>query len=165
MNEISYILGFIKAKNAEKRGCFRLKNYKEFVELASKYLELRVKEVSKYPMVYFSRKKLDELAKKAEIDYSQYIAGIIDAKAYINPRKRIIRISGKEEFLEEIKEIFKRVGIPGRIRKLGKYQCLEIEGLFRCSLVYKRIPCRIKKDKIKKCLEYQIYGPEGGAGE
>ncbi len=154
MNEISYILGFIRAKNAEKRGYFRLKNYQTFIEIASKYLKLSVKLVGKYPMIYFSTRKLNELAKSIEIDYEQYIAGIIDARAYINPKKRLIRISGKREFLEETKKLLDKLNIPAKIRKLGKYNCLEIEGLFRCSLVYKKIPCRVKKDKIRKCLEY-----------
>ena len=158
MNEISYILGFIRAKNAEKRGYFRLKDYRAFTELASKYFKLSVKLVGKYPMIYFSKKELDKLKENTKIDYAQYIAGIIDAKAYINPKKRIIRISGKKNFLDETKKLLEKLEIPARIRKLGKYQCMEIEGLFRCSLVYKRIPCRIKKDKIKKCLEYQVYG-------
>lgn len=62
-----------------------------------------------------------------------FLRGFFEGKSSIIPKKRLIKVSGKEVQLKEIKNLLEKEGVISRIYSAGKYKSLYIEGKGRCE--------------------------------
>lgn len=62
-----------------------------------------------------------------------FLQGFFEGKSSIYPDRKLIRVSGKMQQLEEIKNLLEKEGVKSGIYSTGKYKSLYIEGKGRCE--------------------------------
>ncbi len=165
---ILYSCGSIKSKSKVEFQTKRKELVDLIKEIASKFTRPKLKS-GKYYTVYILDKNLNEklglIIKKNELPLDflnsserrrNFLKGYFEGKSSIYPRKNLIKISGKKEILEQLKEILSKEDISAKVYKTGKYYSLYIEGKTKCRKFMNNIGylSEEKKSLLEKIAVY-----------
>jgi hypothetical protein len=164
---ILYSCGSIKSKSKIE---FQTKR-KEFAEilrsLMGKLGNLEIKVNDNF-IVIIKNKRLEEKFGKidknklpielldSEEKIKSFLKGYFEGKSSISVRKRLIKVSGKKEILEQLKLLLEKENINAKIYKTGKYCSLYIEGKNKCKNFMDKIGF-ISKEKNELLQRLVLY--------
>jgi hypothetical protein len=141
---ILYSCGSIKSKSRIE---FQTKR-KEFADLVYKIAKTITKPKIKTNKFYTISIVDKELTKKVGIinkndlpidildskeKIRNFLIGYFEGKSSISVKNKIIKISGKQKILNQLKELLKKLNIDANIYKVGNYYSLYIEGKNKCK--------------------------------
>jgi len=111
-------------------------------------------------MFKINKNKLPIEQLNSEEKIRNFLKGYFEGKSSISVRKKLIKVSGKKEILEQLKYLLDRANINAKIYKTGNYYSLYIEGKNKCRNFMDKVGF-ISEEKNKLLenvvLRYQRY--------
>jgi len=165
---ILYSCGSIKSKSRVEFQTKRKELMHIIKEIASTFTKPKLKLGVNYTVRILDKNLSEKLGikmdkKRIPVEFlnssekrRNFLKGYFEGKSSISPRKNLIKVSGKRDVLEQLKELLSHEDINAKVYKTGKYYSLYIEGKTKCRIFMNTIGylSEEKKNLLEKINSY-----------
>ena len=155
---ILYSCGSIKSKKRVEFQTKRQELARILINLMKKLnfeIEIKGERVVVRGKFEIDKNKLPIEKLDSEEKIINFLKGYFEGKSSISVRKKLIKVSGKKEILEQHKFLLDKENINAKIYKTGSYCSLYIEGKNKCRIFMEKIGF-ISEEK-NKLLEKIVF--------